>query len=80
MRYSDVIWVAGRDGNIQHLAEHGVTPEEAQEVLAEAIQNTRSRSSGRPLAIGYTAAGRKLVVVYEWIDAITIYPITAYEV
>ncbi len=75
-----MIWIAGPDGNIQHLAEHRVTPEEAEQVIADPIQATRSRSSGRPMAIGYTAAGRKLVVVYERVDAMTIYPITAYEV
>ena len=39
-----------------------------------------SESSGRPIVFAYTAGGRFLAVVYEQIDAITIYPITAFDV
>jgi uncharacterized DUF497 family protein len=66
-------------GNVQHLAEHGVTVEEAEEVLEQPLGTGLSRSSGRPLVMGMTSAGRWLVVVYEEIDADTIYPVTAYE-
>ena len=80
MRKMEVIWVEGKDGNIQHLAEHGVTPAEAEQVLREPIQRDHSRSSGRPIVFGFTASGRKLAVVYERVDAFTVYPITAFEV
>jgi hypothetical protein len=39
-----------------------------------------SYSSGRPVAFGDTSTGRHLIVVYEEIDADTVYPITAYDV
>jgi hypothetical protein len=29
--------------------------------------------------LGYTTAGRYLICVYELIDDVTVYPITAYE-
>jgi hypothetical protein len=64
---------------VKHLADNGVTPEEAEQVLAEPVEHGRSRSSGRPIVFGYTAAGRRLAVVYEQVDAITVYPITVYE-
>ena len=80
MLHLDVIWTDGPDGNIAHLAEHGVSPEEAEEVLREPVATDVSRRTGRPLAFGLTHAGRKLAVVYEQIDRITVYPITAYEV
>lgn len=41
------------DGNIQHIAEHGVTPEEAEEVLQARFDDAvASRSSGRPTVFG----------------------------
>jgi hypothetical protein len=39
-----------------------------------------SRSSARPVLFGDTEMGRHLMVVYEEIDADTVYPVTAYEV
>lgn len=39
-----------------------------------------SRSSRRPVALGHTPEGRLLLVVYEQIDDVTIYPVTAYEI
>jgi uncharacterized DUF497 family protein len=68
------------EGNVQHCAEHGVTPEEVEEVLQNASDADFSRSSGRPVVFGDTTTGKHLIVVYEEIDADTVYPITAYEV
>ena len=79
MVHYDVIWVEGPDGNVAHLADHGVTPEEAEQVMAFPIARGVSRTTGRPIAIGNTLAGRKLVVVYEVIDAVTVYPVTVYD-
>ena len=39
-----------------------------------------SESTERPIVFGYTAAGRRIAVVYEVVDSITVYPITAYDV
>lgn len=66
--------------NICHLAEHGVTPEEFEEVVENARRNIKSDSSGRPACIGITDAGRKLFCVFEFIDPIEVEPFTAYEV
>ena len=75
-----VIWIDGPDGNVQHLAEHGISPREAEDVLSDPIATDISATTGRPIAFGFTRAGRKLAVVYEQIDPITVYPITAYDV
>ena len=80
MPHIEVIWTEGSDGNIAHLAEHDVSPEEAEEVLREPVAMDVSRTSGRPIAFGITRSGRKLAVVFEKLDRITVYPITAYEV
>ena len=43
--------------NERHLAEHGVTMEEFAEVVCDPDRLERSRSSGRPIAFGYTSMG-----------------------
>ena len=32
------------------------------------------------MAFGYTASGKYLACVYEFLDDVTVYPVTAYEV
>jgi uncharacterized DUF497 family protein len=77
-----VIWDLDEEpeGNVQHCAEHGVSKAEVEEVLDSAIDEDVSRSSGRPAVFGETHSGRYLMVIYEEIDADTVYPVTAYEV
>ncbi|MCY2986653.1 MAG: DUF4258 domain-containing protein [Planctomycetota bacterium] len=76
-----LIWDLEDDpqGNVQHIAEHGITKAEVVEVLARPETREESRSSGRPVAIGATSAGRTILVVYEEIDEDTVYPVTAYD-
>ena len=76
----EIIWIDGPDGNVAHLAMNGVTPREAEWVLRHPIGEEVSRTSGLPIAFGFTRSGRKLAVVYEKIDAVTVYPVTAYDV
>jgi uncharacterized DUF497 family protein len=82
MRFTSIIWDLDDDpgGNVQHCAEHGVTKEEVEEVFENATDEDVSRSSGRPVVFGETSTGRHLMVVYEEIDADTVYPLTAYDV
>jgi uncharacterized DUF497 family protein len=65
---------------VQHCAEHGVTKEEVEEVFQNATDADISRSTGRPVVFGDTSTGRRWIVVYEEIDANTVYPVTAYAV
>jgi hypothetical protein len=67
-------------GNVQHMAEHGVSPEEVEEVLEAPAGEAVSRSSGLPIAFDETSTGRIIAVVYEEVDQDTARPITAYEV
>lgn len=76
MPWFDVYW---SDEALEHLAEHGVTQDEFEEVVFAARVFDESDSSGRPLVDGYTSAGRRLVCVFEYIDTISILPITAYS-
>ena len=68
------------DGNVQHCAEHGITKEEVEDVFQNPTGIDINRSSGRHVIFSDTGAGRHLMVVYEEIDADTVYPVTAYDV
>ncbi len=80
-----IIWDLEDDpeGNVQHLREHDVTIEEAEEVLLDP-QSSRapSHSSGLPTVFGWTSTGRYLAVVYKLVDddPLTLRPVTAYDV
>jgi hypothetical protein len=65
---------------IDHLAEHDVTPEEFEQVVSHPDQEDVSRSTGNPLAFGFTSDGRYLCCVFKLLDEDTIEPVTAYEV
>lgn len=82
LNFTSIIWDRDDDprGNVQHIANHKVTKEEVEEVLQNPTDTDTSRSSGRPVVFGDTDSGRHLIVVYEMIDAATVYPITAYDV
>ena len=82
MSFDSIFWDLDDDpdGNVQHCAEHGVTREEVEEVFQNATDADISRSSGRPVIFGDTSTGRHLIVVFEEIDADTVYPVTAYDV
>ena len=76
MPWFDFIWT---DENEGHIFEHGITASEVEFVIQNPSQMIRSRSSNRTSVIGFTQQRRELFVVYEEVDEITIYPITAYE-
>jgi uncharacterized DUF497 family protein len=70
------------DGNVHHLAEHGVTIDEAEEVVRGRYEAAvASRSSGRPTVFGWTSTGKHLAVVFEVLDEELpqVYLVTAYE-
>jgi hypothetical protein len=78
----DVIWDLpdDPDGNVQHIAEHGLTPADVEHVLRHPRHGARSRSSGRPAVFGRTPAGEDIIVIYDEIDDATVYPVTAYQI
>jgi hypothetical protein len=63
-----------------HLAGHGVTPDEFEEVVCNPDEVGRSRASGRPIAFARTSTGKYLACVYDLLDDTTVLPVTAYEV
>lgn len=63
-----------------HIEEHGISREDFEFVVQNPDFETVSRSSGLPASIGYTEDGRLMFAVYEFIDEITVLPVTAYEI
>ena len=82
MTFRQIVWDLDDDpsDNVQHCAEHDVTKEEVEQALDNATDVDLSRSSGMPVAFGDSDGGRHLMVVFEFVDDETVYPITAYEV
>jgi len=82
MRDWEIIWDLDEeiDGNVAHIEEHGITKDEVVEVLKDPLSESASRSSGRPIVFGLTSTGKSIAVVFELVDANTVYPVTAYEV
>jgi uncharacterized DUF497 family protein len=82
MRLFHVIWDDDDhpEGNIQHIAEHGLTIEDVEYVLENSTAEGTSAGTGRPCSFGYTPGGDFIIVVYEQVNEETIYPVTAYEV
>jgi hypothetical protein len=71
-----------QDGNVQHIAEHGVTVAEAEEIVRNGYKAAvASRSGGRPTVFGWTSTGKHLAVTFEIVDEELpqIYVVTAFE-
>jgi uncharacterized DUF497 family protein len=77
MPYYEFLWTEEIN---EHLAEHGVSKEDFEEVVSNPDRRGVSRSSGRPCCWGRTPDGRYLFCVYEFLDELSIIPVTAYEV
>lgn len=75
--WSRFLW---SDEVIEHLDEHGVTPEEFEEIVKFPEARGQSPRTRRPCCWGHAHDGRFLICVYEVIDDTTILPVTAYEV
>jgi hypothetical protein len=70
-------------GNVQHIAEHGITMEEVEEVLLDENNPVgESRSSGLPITTGETSTGKRIAVIWEQAleNPLVIRPVTAYEI
>jgi len=52
------------EGNLDHISNHGVTPEEIEEVAFEGTPYIRKGKGGKRYLYGKTIGGRYLFVVY----------------
>lgn len=77
-----VIWDDPDDpnGNVQHIADHGLDIVDVEEVLANPTSEGVSQSTGRPCVWGYTLENDYIIVIYEEFDEDAIRVVTAYDV
>lgn len=71
------------DGNVQHVALHGLTPDEVDSVLYNTAKDVIwNHQHQRWSAFGTTHTGRFILVAYDVVtdDPLAVYPVTAYEV
>jgi uncharacterized DUF497 family protein len=82
MRFFRIFWDDPDDpnGNVQHIAQHGLTIEDVEEVLENPTGEGTSASSGRPCVWGHTLENIYIIVIYEEIDEDSIRVTTGYEV
>jgi uncharacterized DUF497 family protein len=82
VRFTSIIWddEDDPDGNVEHIAQHGLSIEDVEQVLLAPTSTGVSRTSGLPVLWGYTPGARYIIVVYEEVDDATIYIITAFDV
>ena len=78
MPWKDIVWNHEDGGNVDHIAENGLSIRDVEYAVMNAERYGRSRSSERPILFGFTDTGDYVCVVYEEIDDLTIYPVTAY--
>jgi hypothetical protein len=64
------------EGNVKHIAEHGLTIEEVEFVVQNPVSEAHSDSTGRDCCFGYTPSG-EYIIVYDPADEDSIYPVTA---
>lgn len=70
------------DGNIQHIAEHGITVDEFEEVVFNPKNPVaESRSSDNFITFGYTSTGKHIAAIWELVsdEPRAIRPVTAFE-
>jgi uncharacterized DUF497 family protein len=82
MNFLRILWYDPDDpeGNIQHIAEHGLSIEDVEDVLENPASEGSSNATGRPCVWGYTLEGLYIIVIYDQIDDDTIRVVTAYQV
>ncbi len=80
MPWFDIFWTPDAEA---HLAAHAVSLQEFQEVLFAAqtamIESSHTNEQYQTVE-GVTSAGRRLRIVSDLLDAVTVFPVTAYEV
>lgn len=59
------LWDDGPGGNVEHISEHGLTPEEVESAFDNIELETTSRSTGRLAIFGQTLKGEVIFAVYE---------------
>ncbi len=73
------LWDFRPGGNVEHIENHGVTPEECEEVFDDPGSLIASARGGAKQIIGQTGSGRYLRIIFRLMGTRLIKVITAYE-
>ena len=80
----DFDFIEWDEGNVQHIADNGLTIDEVEDVLYDPQSRpVKSRSSKRHALIGATSTDKKMIVIYERhkeAGHVVVRPVTAYEI
>src|SRR5690606_13695929 len=60
-------------GNVEHLAEHGLSLTEWESIFEDCYDEARSRSSGLPVRFGFLGTQRFLIAFY-WVEESSVHP------
>lgn len=75
-----VIWNHEPGGNVAHIAENDLTPDDCDAVLLNPVSVDVSDTSGLPMHFGFALDGRYITVVFIDHGDGLIEPVTAYNV
>ena len=69
------------DGNVEHLARHGIAPDEVEELFEGPVVRRRGGmdAPARFRVLGRTAAGRYLAIIYQEKACGVIHPFTGWD-
>gem|GEM_PF-6106211 len=83
----DIRWVMPEDvsdvrhSNVDHIAQYGLNMEDVEQALVDTYgPERRNKVKDRWEQAGFAVDGTLILVIYEYIDEMTIYPITAYSI
>jgi uncharacterized DUF497 family protein len=66
---------------IDKVAQHGLTQDDFEFAFENHYREELSHSSDRLIRFGAAADGRRIAVVFEWVEEdVSVIPVTAYEV
>ena len=82
MLIASFFWWDGEGGNVDHIAQHGLTQEDVEFLLRQARPGEveESRSSGDSRVVGRLPDGRLINVIFEDLGDGMVNPVTAYEI
>jgi hypothetical protein len=59
------LWNEDPGGNVEHVAEHDLTPEEVESAFEDIVSETVSRATGRPAIFGCTFNGDTIFFFFD---------------
>jgi hypothetical protein len=71
----EFLWI---DETIAHIADNGLSTDDAENAMTRPYSTFESKSTGRDGVRGFALDGRRIAVIFEQIDELTVFVVTAY--